>query len=176
MKHRYLSLAIVTLVTIMTMWLALPAFAANFTGRVVGVVDGDTVDVLHNGKAERVRLYGIDCPEKKQPYGKKAKWFTSDLAFRKTVTIIVKDRDRYGRMIGEVILTNGKSLNRELVRAGYAWWYFKYAPKDFDLKILQSASMGLKTGLWSDAEPIAPWEFRKGVRKSSRSKDPGSNS
>ena len=125
MKHYKLSLAIVILVTL----LVPPAYAADFTGRVVGVVDGDTIDVLHNGKAVRVRLYGIDCPEKKQPYGKKAKWFTSDLAFRKTVTVIVKDRDRYGRTIGEVILPNGKSLNRELVRIGYAWWYFKYAPK-----------------------------------------------
>ncbi len=161
MKHHNISLAIVILVTIMTMWLTLSAYATDFTGQVVGVVDGDTIDVLHNGKAERVRLYGIDCPEKKQPYGKQAKWSTSDLAIRRTVTVIVKGRDRYGRTIGEVILPNGWSLNRELVRAGYAWWYFKYAPKNFDLKILQSTSMELKTGLWADVEPVAPWEFRK---------------
>jgi len=164
LKHRNLSLVAVILtiilVTVLTTWLALPAFAADFTGQVVGIVDGDTIDVMHNGKAKRVRLYGIDCPEKKQPYGKKAKWFTSDLAFKKIVTVIVKDHDRYGRTIGEVILPNGKSLNNELVRAGYAWWYFKYAPKDFDLKILQKASMELKAGLWADADPVAPWEFR----------------
>ncbi len=158
MKHRNLPLAIVILVTI----LALPAFAANFTGRVVGVVDGDTIDVLHKGKAVRVRLYGIDCPEKKQRYGKKAKWFTSDLAFRKTVTVIVKSHDRYGRTIGEVILPNGKSLNRELVRAGYAWWYRKYAPKEFELMILQKTSKGLKAGLWANTEAVPPWEFRRG--------------
>ena len=167
MKHRNLLLVIVILVNIFALWLTLPVYAADFTGpepeftgRVVGIVDGDTIDVLHNGKAKRVRLYGIDCPEREQAYGKKAKWFTSDLAFRKTVTVIVKDRDRYGRTIGEVILPNGKSLNNELVRAGYAWWYFKYAPKDFDLKILQKASMELKAGLWADADPVAPWEFR----------------
>ncbi len=164
------------LVVISTILLVLPAYAETFTGQVVGVADGDTIHVLHNDKAERVRLYGIDCPEKKQPYGKKAKWFTSDLTFRKTVTVIVKDRDRYGRTIGEVILPNGKSLNRELVRAGYAWWYFKYAPTDFALKILQEISMELKTGLWADAESMAPWEFRRGERKKSRSQTTGSTS
>ena len=165
MKHRYISLAIVILVTTFVLWLALPAFAVDFTGQVVGVVDGDTIDVLHNGKGKRVRLYGIDCPEKKQPYGKKAKWFTSDLAFRKIVTVIVKARDRYGRMIGEVILPNGKSLNRELVRAGYAWWYRTYTPKDIELMNLQKTSKGLNAGLWAGAKPIAPWEFRRNGRK-----------
>ena len=164
MKHRNLPLAI----PILFFLLVLPAYAADFTGpkpefsgQVVGVVDGDTIDVLHNGKAERVRLYGIDCPEKKQPYGKRAKWFASDLAFRKTVTVLVKDRDRYGRTIGEVILPNGKSLNRELVRAGYAWWYRNYAPKDIELMILQDASRSSKMGLWADAEPMAPWMARR---------------
>ena len=176
MKHHNPALAIVILVIFLTTWLALPAFAANFTGRVVGVVDGDTIDVLHNGKAKRVRLYGIDCPEKKQPYGKKAKRFTSNLAFRKIVTVIVKGHDRYGRTIGEVILSNGKSLNRELVKAGYAWWYRKYGPKDYALKILQDISRDSKIGLWAGAEPMAPWEFRKGGRKSSRFKAPGPKS
>ncbi len=157
MKHRNLSLPIVIFVSL----LALPSYAASFPGQVVGVVDGDTIDVLRNGKSERIRLYGIDCPEKKQPYGNQAKWFTSDLTFRKTVTVIVKDRDRYGRTIGKVILPDGRSLNRELVRAGYAWWYRKYAPKDFELMVLQKTSKESKSGLWDDAEPVAPWEFRR---------------
>ncbi|GBE14994.1 thermonuclease precursor [bacterium BMS3Abin14] len=71
-------------------FLTLPAYAAAFSGLIIGVVDGDTIDVMHNGKAERIRLYGIDCPEKNQPYGKKSKWFTSTLAFRKIVTVITK--------------------------------------------------------------------------------------
>jgi len=157
LKHQNLALAIVILVT----FLALPAFAVAFTGQVVGIVDGDTIDVLHNGNVERVRLYGIDCPEKKQPYGEKAKWFTSDLAFKETVTVKVKNRDRYGRIIGEVFLPNGISLNRELVRAGYAWWYSKYAPKDYVLKVLQDASGASKAGLWANPDPMPPWEFRK---------------
>ena len=160
LKHRNLSLVIVILVII----LALPAFTAAFTGLVVGVVDGDTIDVLHNGKAERVRLYGIDCPEKKQPFGRKAKEATSGLAYRKIVVVMVNSHDRYGRTIGKVILPNGKSLNSELVRAGYAWWYRRYAPKDFELMILQRDSRSSKTGLWDAPEPVAPWEFRRGGR------------
>lgn len=77
---------------------------ADFSGKVVAVTDGDTIKVMHEGKAEKIRLYGIDCPEKKQPFGNKAKQFTSDLAFGKIVTIRDKGKDRYGRTIGEVIL------------------------------------------------------------------------
>ena len=94
-------------------------------------------------------------------------------AFREIVTVLVKDRDRYGRTIGKVILPNGRSLNRELVRAGYAWWYRKYASKDFELMILQRDSMASKTGLWDDPDPVAPWKFRRGGRKSSRDRAPG---
>src|SRR2546422_7359342 len=68
---------------------------ADFTGRVVGVTDGDTIKVMHNGRAEKIRLHGIDCPEKGQPYGTKAKQFTSEMVFGKTVTLHVTDMDRY---------------------------------------------------------------------------------
>ncbi len=76
--------------------------AADFTGRVVGVSDGDTITVLHNGKGERIRLHGIDCPEKRQAFGNRAKQFTSNLVFAKTVTVQALDRDRYGRTAGVV--------------------------------------------------------------------------
>ncbi len=85
---------------------------------MVGVADGDTITVLHNGKGERIRLHGIDCPEKRQAFGKRAKQFTSTLVFGNTVTVQVLDRDRYGRTVAEVLLPDGRSLNRELVRAG----------------------------------------------------------
>ena len=104
--------------------------AADFAGRVVGVSDGDTITVLHNGKGERIRLHGIDCPEKRQAFGKRAKQFTSELVFGNTVTVQVVDLDRYGRTVGEVLLPDGRSLNHELVRAGLAWWYRRYAPDD----------------------------------------------
>ena len=97
-----------------------PAAVQEFTGKVVRVSDGDTITVMHNGKGERIRLHGIDCPEKRQAFGKRAKQFTSKLVFGKTVTVQVMDRDRYGRTVGEVLLPAGRSLNRELVRAGFA--------------------------------------------------------
>ncbi len=85
------------------------ALAADFTGRVVGISDGDTITVLHNGKGERIRLHGIDCPEKRQAFGNRAKQFTSNLVFAKTVTVQVLDRDRYGRTVGVVLLPDGRS-------------------------------------------------------------------
>lgn len=102
--------------------LGLPTFAhaMSFTGKVVKVSDGDTIQVMHEGKAEKVRLAGIDCPESKQPFGQAAKRFVLDIAAQKTVTVLVETTDRYGRTVGEVILPDGRNLNQELVRAGYA--------------------------------------------------------
>lgn len=111
-------------------WLA-PLFAAlafaDFSGRVIGISDGDTIKVLHNGKAEKIRLHGIDCPEKAQPFGTKAKQFTSAMVFGKTVTVRVTDTDKYGRTVGDVILPDGRVLNREMVAARLAWWYKRYS-------------------------------------------------
>lgn len=138
---------------------------ADFSGKVVAVTDGDTVKVMNEGKAEKIRLYGIDCPEKKQAFGQRAKQFASDLAFGKTVKVMEKGRDRYGRTIGEVILEDGRSLNRELVRAGFSWWYREYAPKDAELEALENAARKAKAGLWADADPVPPWSWRKGKKK-----------
>jgi len=137
------------------------AVEEGFRGRTVAVIDGDTVEVLRAGKACRVRLEGIDCPERGQPFGTKAKQFTSDLAFDKEVRILDQGKDRYGRIIGEVILPDGRTLNRELVRAGLAWWYRQYAPKDAELEALEKAAREAKAGLWADADPVPPWEWRK---------------
>ena len=92
----------------------------SFTGKVVGVSDGDTISVIREGRAVKVRLHGIDCPEKGQPYGTKAKQYTSEMAFGKEVTVRIKDTDRYNRIVGEVILPDGLSLNKELVFVGLA--------------------------------------------------------
>ncbi len=99
------------------------ALAADFTGRVVGVSDGDTITVLHNGKGERIRLHGIDCPEKRQAFGKRAKQATSRLVYGQTVTVRDMGQDRYGRTVGEVLLPDGRNLNHDLVKAGFAWWF-----------------------------------------------------
>jgi endonuclease YncB( thermonuclease family) len=133
----------------------------TFTGTVVGLSDGDTLDVLRDGKAVRIRLHGIDTPEKAQAFGTRARQFSSDLAFQQTVTVRVQDTDRYGRLVGEVLLPDGRSLNQELVRAGLAWWSRQYAPHDTTLAQLEAEARAAKRGLWADAAPVPPWAWRK---------------
>lgn len=102
--------------------------AADFTAEVMGVSDGDTITVLYQGYPQKIRLEGVDCPEKAQAFGQRTKQFTSDLAFGRVVTIRgLEKRDRYDRILGEIILPDGRSLNRELLRAGFARWYRKYS-------------------------------------------------
>ena len=132
----------------------------TFTGKVVGVSDGDTISIMREGKAVKVRLHGIDCPEKGQPFGRRAKQITSDIAFGREVTVRIRTTDRYGRIFGEVILPDGLSLNKDLVHAGFAWWYRKYAPNDRTLKALETGAREAKRGLWVDKNPIPPWEWR----------------
>jgi micrococcal nuclease len=96
---------------------------ADFSGKVVSVMDGDTIAVMHNGQAERIRLFGIDAPEKGQAFGQRSKQFASGAAFGKTVTIVEHGMDKYGRTLGDVILPDGSNLNQELVRVGLAWWW-----------------------------------------------------
>jgi endonuclease YncB( thermonuclease family) len=135
------------------------AGAEEFVGRVVGVTDGDTLTVLRGRQAERVRLQGVDAPEKRQAYGDRARRFTADLAFDRTVTVRTTGRDRNGRLLGEVVLPDGRSLNQELVRAGYAWWFRKYS-RDVQLARLEGEARSGRRGLWADQAPEAPWEFR----------------
>ncbi len=136
------------------------ALATDFTGRVVVVSHGDTLTVLHSGKAERIRLSGIDCPEKRQPFGKRAKQFTARLTYGKEVTVKDLGQGRDGRTIADVILPDGRVLNRELVKAGFAWWYRRYAPDDGTLAQLEQEAKGAKRGLWADPHPVPPWEWR----------------
>ena len=96
---------------------------ADDTGKVVGVSDGDTLTVLNDRTPVKIRLHGIDAPETGQDFGSRAKQAASDLAFGKAVTWRTHDIDRYGRTVAEVILPDGRSLNREMVGQGAAWWY-----------------------------------------------------
>ena len=131
----------------------------EFSGRVVGVTDGDTISVLRQGRAATVRLVGIDAPEKGQAYGQRAKQFAASLAFGETVTVRVSGHDRYGRLLGEVILSDGRSLNQELVRDGYAWWFRKYS-HDLTLAHLEEEARAGRRGLWADPSPEEPWVYR----------------
>ena len=133
--------------------------AASFSGLVVKVTDGDTIQVMHDGRAEKIRLAGIDCPEKKQPFGQAARKFVLELAAHKVVTVNVETTDRYGRTVGEVILPDGRSLNQELVQSGYAWWYRQYS-SDKTLARLEEEARTNSRGLWSEADPVPPWQWR----------------
>jgi len=137
--------------------------AATFTGKVVRVLDGDTIEVLVDKKPVRVRLAEIDCPEKNQPFGQAAKKYVVKIAAQKIVTVESKTKDRYGRTIGEVFMSNGDSLNRLLIRDGYAWQYKKYS-KDESLAELESQARKNKVGLWQDNNPIPPWGWRRGKK------------
>ena len=88
---------------------------ADFSGHVVSVLDGDTIEVLHNNRAERIRLSGIDCPEKAQAYGQKAKHAASALTFGKDVTLRTHGTDKYGRTLADVLLPDGTNVNHALV-------------------------------------------------------------
>jgi endonuclease YncB( thermonuclease family) len=130
----------------------------------VGVLDGDTIEVLHNGKAQRIRLHGIDCPEKGQPYGNNAKQATSALVFALEVTLQIYGKDKYGRILADVLLADGTNVNHTLVKDGWCWWYRKYAPDDVMLAALEAAAGSAQKGLWADPNPTPPWEFRKSQR------------
>lgn len=132
-----------------------------FTGPVVSVLDGDTIEVLSNQRPERIRLHGIDCPEKGQAYGQKAKHAASAFVFGKEVTLQTFGKDKYGRTIGDVLLADGTNVNQELVKDGWCWWYRKYAPGDTVLEGLEQEAREAGRGLWADPRPVPPWEWRK---------------
>ena len=132
-------------------------------GKVIKIADGDTLTLLtDSNKKIKIRLAGIDTPERKQSFGDTAKNALAKLVFHKKILIETQTKDRYGRTIGVVFLNN-KNVNNELVRQGMAWVYKKYT----DNKILYELEAQAKTrriGLWADANPIAPWDWRRGKR------------
>ncbi|MBI4964776.1 MAG: thermonuclease family protein [Desulfomonile tiedjei] len=140
--------------------LVFPAFTFAWSGKVVEVHDGDTISVMHFGRAERIRLFGVDCPEHDQDFGTRASQFTADFAFGKIAQVLPADRDEYGRTVAWVSV-EGKSLNKELVRAGLAWWYRRYAEDNLELRDLESEALKNKLGLWSKPNPVPPWLFRR---------------
>ena len=130
-------------------------------GKVIAVQDGDTVDILDSELRKiRIRFYGIDAPESGQPFGRNAKTFVSDAIGGKTVAVLVRDIDRYGRTIGDIVL-NQQRLSVEIVQAGLAWHYVLYAPEDVELADAEAAAKNERRGLWADPRYVAPWEWRR---------------
>ena len=144
--------------------------ADTLTGRVVRVTDGDTIVVLDSANAQhKIRLTGIDAPEKKQAFGTKSKEHLSDAVAGKFVVVDYSKRDRYERILGKVLLSD-KDMNLGQIEAGLAWHYKQYqkdqAPADRKLySEAEVEAREAKRGLWHDPEPVPPWEYRKLKRK-----------
>lgn len=137
-----------------------PQISYSFAGTVMKIIEGDRLVILHKGKKVNVRLSDIDCPEEGQAFSKESKQFAAMLVFAGPVRVHVKELDSKGQAIGEVVLMDkGLSLNRELVKAGLAWWQWKNTD-DARYGDLEEAARKMKVGLWQSENPIPPWEFR----------------
>lgn len=145
--------------------LALTAQAETIKGRVVGVADGDTITVLDATKTRyKIRLAGIDAPEKAQAYGQRSKESLSELVFDRMVTVETTKRDRYGCSVGTVRV-DGLDANLEQIKRGMAWHYKAYereqSPQErLDYATAEISAREARLGLWKDAQPVPPWEFR----------------
>lgn len=135
-----------------------PALADSFHGKVVAVYDGDTITVLENRTQHKIRLHGIDTPERGQDFGTRSKQALSGLVFGSYVQVEVLDKDRYGREIG-MIHYDGQNVNLWMLRNGWAWHYKKYDKSpEFAAAEVKARQEGL--GLWRGKEPTPPWEWR----------------
>ena len=133
----------------------------ELTGKVIKIVDGDTYDILlDNHTTKRIRMEGIDTPERGMAFYKVAKDYLATLCFEQTVRIVPTNTDRNGRVIAKTFLANGSEVGLLMVEAGYAWHFKKYS-SDIQLANAETASRNKKIGLWVDEMPIAPWDWRK---------------
>lgn len=142
----------------------LPEF--GLTGRVVRVADGDTISILDSNHTQyKIRLHGIDTPERDQAHGKAAWDALSDMVAGREVGVVVLGKDSYGRTDGTVYLGE-TNVNLAMVAAGHAWWYRYYAPDNRLLETTERAAREAQRGLWADPDPIPPWEWRRQQRYS----------
>jgi endonuclease YncB( thermonuclease family) len=148
--------------------LSRPAFAGKphyeISGEVVKIADGDTLTVLDGSNSQhKIRLAGIDAPEKGQPFGTKARESLAGKVFNQTVRVEVIDVDRYKREVGRIFLSE-RFINMEMVRGGFAWRYIRYdKPGEFTAAEADAREHG--RGLWADKNPMAPWDWRKMKRE-----------
>jgi micrococcal nuclease len=143
--------------------------------KVIGIIDGDTYDILVENRPVRVRMYAIDAPERGMPYNKVAKKYLSDLIFGKMVTVEQTDTDKNGRIVAKTYLPDGREASTEMLKAGYAWHFKKYDNNPTLAQIEINARKN-RLGLWADNQPIAPWEVRKLHRKGESTKEMFENS
>ena len=125
------------------------AQAAEFQGTVIRVIDGDSLIVLRKGDPVKVRLYGVDCPERNKPYSRQATAMTKALCLDRRVRVIVRDWDHYGRTVAEILVPPGINVGHELVKAGLARWYRQYAGHDKTLERTEATARKQRCGIWS---------------------------
>lgn len=157
--------------------MAAPVFAETISGIVVGIADGDTLTVLDSERRQhKIRLAGIDAPEKAQPFGQKSKTSLSAMVFNREVEVIGDKKDRYGRTVGKVMAADPNcntpacpkihDVNLMQVISGMAWWYRQYAkeqsPQDREnYEVAEFNAKVRRLGLWADKNPVPPWEWRR---------------
>lgn len=133
------------------------------SGKVISVADGDTMTILTSGKKHiKIRLLGIDAPERGQDFGAVARQQLNNLCYGKTVTVENKGEDQYGRVLG-VVYIDGMNVNEYMVRNGLAW-YYKHFVNDPRLDSLEQLARKEKVNIWSRKNPMSPYEFRKSRR------------
>lgn len=142
--------------------------------QVLKVSDGDTISIqkVDNGKFVgeilKIRMYGMDAPEKSQDYGPESRQALEKLVAGKTLSIEIKNKDRYGRTVA-IVYANGKNVNEEMVKTGNAWWYQEYAKKDTQFEEYQKNAMKKNLGLFSRKGYIEPWVYRKNKKENNSS-------
>lgn len=157
--HRFLRFTLFPLIVLIVFK---ASFLYAFTGKVIKVSDGDTITVLTSDYQQiKVRLYGIDCPEKRQPFGAAATRFTRDYVGGQLVEVETYGKDRYGRVVGIVA-----DLNEALLAAGLAWVYPQYCKETFcrNWRKIETSARQEKRGLWQDADPLPPWSWRRALK------------
>ena len=136
------------------------AFEKPLIGKVIKIVDGDTYDILLDNKiTKRIRMEGIDAPERGMPFYKVSKDYLGQLCFGQSVTLLQTNTDRYGRVVGKTYLQDGRELGLLMILAGYAWHFKKYSSSS-EFSNAEVEARNVRKGLWVDSMPIAPWDWR----------------
>lgn len=155
-----------SLIILTTLLLSLSSFGEELKGTVIGVKDGDTIELLTDKAPITIRLYGIDTPEKSQPFATKAKEYLSEQIYKKEVKVEAFGKDRYQRTLG-VITLEGRNINEELINNGLAHVFTRYCTKSFckDWHKTEAENKKNKVGLWAHKDVMNPADFRKEEKK-----------